>query len=545
MWCRTPGSLSGRLTIAGLASLAICLATSAATPGIVAPDKARSRAERALREGDFSEAERRYRELLSKDAHDSDARLGLSQALLKQQRLQDAYDHAARVIIDDPLSARAHALIGAAILASGDFRESVEEFRTALSLDESEAMAVAGLAMIDFYENRLELSIKGLRRACSLAPGEPDYVFNLGQATARREQYKEAADAYERFLYMSSRTDTDRRDKIRGFIEFLRYLGKQSSLYDLAGANRTVVPFDSSDNRPTLLLRVNGEKTPLRFVLDTGSGMSVISDTTAKRLGIHPIARGGMARAVGGLGRFEIVYGFLSSLEIGNVEVQHVPVFIRQFYDEHAPVDGYLGISAILKFVATVDYGERTLTLDRQHGANDLDLWSTVYRAVPKRPVGLDVDRFKGVEIPLRTTSSGFLSGEVRLEGTDKFWNFIIDTGASVSVVSERLAAIDELSGYPETDKLRVYGAAGITDNVRTLILPYVMLGSLTQEKVNAAVLDLDPINETTGFRQSGILGGNFLRHFRVVLDFQRGVIRLEPLHKTAKAADGVRPDPL
>jgi len=55
-------------------------------------------------------------------------------------------------------------------------------------------------------------------------------------------------------------------------------------------------------------VKVN-EQGPFRFVLDTGSGMSVISDTTAKRLGLRPIARGGMARAVGGAGRFEIVYG--------------------------------------------------------------------------------------------------------------------------------------------------------------------------------------------------------------------------------------------
>ena len=37
-------------------------------------------------------------------------------------------------------------------------------------------------------------------------------------------------------------------------------------------------------------------------------------------------------------------------------------------------------------------------------------------------------------------------------------------------------------------------------------------------------------INETTGFLQSGILGGNFLRQFRVTFDFQRSIIRLEPL---------------
>src|SRR5439155_1016978 len=204
--------------------------------------------------------------------------------------------------------------------------------------------AIAGLAMVDYYENRTGRCIAGLRRAADIDPNEPDYVFNLGQAAARREHYKEAADAYERFLSIAPKTDADRRARIRGLIDFLRYLGKQSSLYNLTGANRTVIPFEATDGRPILLVRVNGQKTPLRFVLDTGSGMSVVSETTAKRLGLHPVARGGLARAVGGPGRFEIVYGFLESVAIGEVEVTNVPVYIRHFYDTKTPVDGYIGV---------------------------------------------------------------------------------------------------------------------------------------------------------------------------------------------------------
>jgi predicted aspartyl protease/Tfp pilus assembly protein PilF len=495
-------------------------------------DKGNSRAERAMRDGDFPAAEKIYREALAKNAHDTNARLGLSLALLKQHNIQDAYDHAARVIVADPLSARGHALLGAAILAAGGFRESVEEFRTSLSIDPDESLAVGGLAMIDFYENRSDLAIRGLRRASSLDPDEPDYVFNLGQAAARRERYKEAADAYEHFLQIAPKTDADRRDRIRGLIDFLRYLGKQTALYQLEGTDRTSVAFEASDGRPILLVRVNGQKKPMRFVLDTGSGMSVVSEQTAKALGLQPVARGGLARAVGGPGRFEIVYGFLDSVGIGEVQVRNVPVYIRHFYDVKTPVDGYIGVSLISKFVTSIDYGDRSFTLSREKVTPMPDLWKNTATTG-------SLAVLNGIEIPLRTTSSGFLSGEVKLDNNGKFWNFIIDTGASVSVVSEKLAAEDQVSGYEQADMMRVYGAAGITENVKTLILPRVMLGELSQEKINAAVLDLDPVNETAGFRQSGILGANFLKNFRVTFDFQRGVIRLEPV-STSK---GVKPD--
>ena len=524
------------------AGILICLALSALSASVLAatvPDgKARQRAYDAIRNGDYETAEKHFREALAKDAHDEDARLGLSFVLLKQRLLQDAYDHAARVILADPLSSRAHALLGAAILASGDFRNSVEEFRTALSIQNDEALAIAGLAMVDFYENRLESAIKGLRRAVSLDSEEPDYIFNLGQAAARNERYKEAADAYDRFLSIAPKTDADRRARIRGLIEFLRYLGRQGSLYVLAGDNKTSVPFESVDGRPILKVRVNNNRDPLRFVLDTGSGMSVISEETAKKLGVRAVAHGGMARAVGGGGKFEIVYGFLNSLEVGNVRVEAVPVYIRHFFGDKVPIDGYLGLSVISKFIASVDYGESIFMLRRPSEANAKDLWGVPISRNGVLPLAPGV-----LEIPLRTTSSGFLSGEVHLEGVERPLNFIIDTGASVSVVSEKLASEEELNSYLEPTRLRIYGAAGIADDVKSLLLPKVMLGTFTRERISAAVLDLEPVNETAGFTQNGILGGNYLRHFRVSFDFQRGLIRLEPLSKNAKGSDTPRPE--
>src|SRR5437763_3260423 len=212
-------------------ALTICAALTLGTATTaLAGDKTRSRAERALREGEFELGAQLFREMIAKDAHDNAARLGLSYTLLKLRRLADAYDHAARVIAVEPLSPRAHALLGSVILASGDFRQSVEEFRTALSLKDDEPLAIAGLAMVDFYENRLSASLAGLRRAIALDANEPDFIYSLAQAAARSERYKEAADAYERFLIVAPRTDEDRRARIHGLIDFLRYLGTQSGL---------------------------------------------------------------------------------------------------------------------------------------------------------------------------------------------------------------------------------------------------------------------------------------------------------------------------
>ncbi len=551
-----------RVLWGSLAAFVVCVAMCGADNRAVAfaGDKNLEKAARAMRQGEFEVAEKIYRALIEKDPKNIPARLGLSYALLKQRNLRDAYDQAARVLALEPTSARAHALLGSSLLASGDFKLSIEEFRTALTLKGDEALAIAGLSLINYYDNRPAIALAGLRRAVYLDPKEPDYIFSFAQAAARSEQYREAADAYEDFLRIAPRTDADRRARIRGLISFLRYLGKQRNLYQTGGASRTTIPFELVNSRPIINVRINGSKTPLRFVVDTGSGMCVLSTEAAARLNIKPIAQGGLARAVGGGGRFGIVYGFLSSLQMEEVRIESVPVYIRQFHNQQEPVDGYIGLSVLAKYLSSVDYGQRQMTLVRQaerppaprpYADTPVPLSSNVVlpgneeappvatltatpkitqapkpNITPAPPSGAN----RSYEFPIRSTSSGFWSSAVFLDGVEKPLNFIVDTGASISVISADLAKTEEMSRFEQKTRLKVFGAAGVTEDVTTLLLPRITMGDYTHANLSAAVLDMSAINETAGFEQTGIIGGNVLRRFRVTFDFQRGLVRLDPL---------------
>lgn len=498
-------------------------------------EKRLEKARRALREGEFEAAERMYRELVERDAKDLQARLGLSYAQLKRRNLRDAYDNAARVVSVDPLSPRAHALLGSVLLASGEFAQSIEEFRTAVTLDEREALAIAGLSMINFYENRPAVALAGLRRAVSLAPDEPDFVFNYAQAAARSERYREAADAYEQFLRIAPRTDSDRRARIRGLVDFLRFLGSRpEGLYQTSGPARVEVPFELTNSRPIVEVRLNNQKKPFRFVLDTGSGMCVISTAAAERIGMREVARGGLARAVGGGGRFEIVYGFLNSMHLGEARVANIPVYIRDFHGTQEDVDGYVGLSVMIKYLSSVDYGANKLTLLRNPELAPADT-----AAAPAAPEGATVSQVSAAamattprvfELPIRSTSSGFWSSAVQFDGVARPFNFIVDTGASISVVSQQLTEREDLSRFEQKARLKIFGAAGVSENVPLLLVPRVRIGTYTHPHLAAAVLDMAPINETAGFEQTGIIGGNLLRFFRVTFDFVRGVVRLEML---------------
>lgn len=468
-------------------------------------------ADRHIRRGDYVEAERLLKRAIEIRPDNSANKLKLAYLYARNRRLGEAYDLAFPIARDEPKNARAFAVLGVTMLGAGRFREARVLLINSLKLNRSEALGWAGLGMVDFYENNIDESLQNLQEAVYYEPLEPDFIYAFAQVSARAEKYREAATAYEDFLRISRNYTDERRERIKGLINFLRYLGNKKSLYDAAGAAHTEVPFLLEGNRPIIEVRINQQPQKLRFVLDTGSGISVISDETAKLLKIKPITRGGFAKGIGGDGRFEIVYGFLREVAIGDVSVRNVPVYIRKFHSD-GRIDGYIGLSLISKFLTTIDYGAQTFSLTRKD---------------TEAPAESASD---GVSVPLRLTSSGFLSGEVQIEGFENPLNFIVDTGASISVISDVVAAHSALAPFAREEKMRVIGSAGITEDVPSFLLPRVTFGSHSRRDITAIALDLDLINEASGFEQAGILGGNFLRNYRMTFDFKNSRVTFFPL---------------
>ncbi|MGH7477327.1 MAG: retropepsin-like aspartic protease [Longimicrobiales bacterium] len=103
-------------------------------------------------------------------------------------------------------------------------------------------------------------------------------------------------------------------------------------------------------------------------------------------------------------------------------------------------------------------------------------------------------------------------------------YDFVLDTGATVTCVD--LALAEEL-GLEEVRGMRGIGAGATgTGQMRLVTIDSVRVGGARAEEVIACALDLAHV-EAVGMDVDGLIGLNFLRPFRLALDFDRQVLRL------------------
>ena len=480
-------------------------------------DKSYREGSKAIREGRYEDAIKFFRRIVDLDGRDIQARLWASLAYFKDQNYRQCFEEANEALKLDPTSARAHALAAVALLRSGYVNSAFDRLVTAFKFNQKEPLGFWAAAEIDYYEGRASDARAKAYQAHLLDPDEPDYVLTFAHASSRLEMFKDAAEALEVFLQLAPKNDKDRRESISGVIKFYRKLAGLK-IHQISGPEVAEIPFQlREDRRPYVRLKINGRDAT--FVIDTGSGFTVISQESAKRLGVSEVSRGGKSQAFGGDGKFAIIYGLVKSLQLGSAQVKAVPCFIRQFHTpgnhtDGEQTDGYIGLSVLSHFLTELDYKQQRLRLDRSAGAS--------------LPATTDATLVR-----FRRTSNGLVSIETEFDGNQHV-NAILDSGASSTVISS--AAVERLNMGGQIIKgetTRVFGAAGVADNVALLRINQCRVANIQRSNLRALVLDFGAINETSGFEQGGILGGDFLMNFRVTIDFTHGMVAFQPSAET------------
>jgi predicted aspartyl protease len=128
------------------------------------------------------------------------------------------------------------------------------------------------------------------------------------------------------------------------------------------------------------------------------------------------------------------------------------------------------------------------------------------------------------VDFDLAGPSGVALVVPVRINGAGPF-PFVLDTGATLTCLDQALA--DSLA-LPAARGAVGFGAGvGGQGRVAIVTVDSLSLGAASAYDLSACTIDLAGIQDV-GVDARGLVGLNFLRSFRVTLDFERSVVRLE-----------------
>jgi hypothetical protein len=147
-------------------------------------------------------------------------------------------------------------------------------------------------------------------------------------------------------------------------------------------------------------------------------------------------------------------------------------------------------------------------------------------------PATLDFTREKPdagqVAVPGRIVSN-LLLAEGTVGGAGPYY-FLVDTGSSVTLVSDRIAAgVPGFRTTPALTPVQVVSAAGGATMLGSTTLPSLELGTATFANVRAAVYDFVDFSNHLGITVDGILGFPLFSDVLLTLDYPRNRVVLSP----------------
>jgi predicted aspartyl protease len=254
-------------------------------------------------------------------------------------------------------------------------------------------------------------------------------------------------------------------------------------------------------SQPLILLPVEvNDRGPFEFILDTGAGTSLLSTELAKRLEAKVVgskegqsAGGRVSVSLAKVDSLAVAETKLCDVDVGIVDLSHIGKTVG------AKIDGDLGYNFLKHFRVTINYRDCELRLED-----------------PKRIENFA--RSAKTEVPIRLASPAkpLILVDVHAHGRGPF-QFAIDTGTSTSAITPELA---KHLGV-QTSPVGAGTTGGAPVDFSAGSLQSFQLGGAKIDNMAVVVADFfTMLNAAVGVELEGIVGYNFLRDYKVVIDY-------------------------
>jgi len=491
---------------------ALCAATVAAASLVIrAADTAD--AELQFQLGNLLSDETRFREALDAydkaiqtDDHDLQvrARAGKVKTALRIAEFDLAQTEGELLKSSAPNDSEAISLYADSLWSVGLFDEADEMYDQALAINKQSSRARFGRARSLATRSKLDEALTEAEAAAAMAPRDGEIHAEIGAIYQRMHRFDEAANAYNNFINLLPNKDrSDKAAWTRSQVKFLKaFEGRNPVEIDEEDLQRThTMPFRLVDDKIVVQVKVNGGRNQ-DFILDTGSEETVISRDTAQRANITPITYT-LSAGVGEVGLRGLQLSRINRLDLGDLQVRNLPVLIKNPALRGIPKrEGESFSPLAFGMSMSIDYQHRMLTMGRSLPEPEAD----------------------SLRLPMRVHRLAMVRG--MLNSTRPTY-FVVDTGGEVISISSATAGHFNQAGYRKIP-LKVYGTSGWDRDA--FLLPGMSLNfdEIEYKNMPLVVLNLRAPSVLLGFQLGGIVGHNFLSHYKVALDMERSELRLQ-----------------
>jgi len=198
-------------------------------------------------------------------------------------------------------------------------------------------------------------------------------------------------------------------------------------------AQNITIPFETQNNRPIILVSVNGSK-PLPFIFDTGAAIMVISDSIFQMLNLQDMGEVNVG-SPNAQNTIEAVLTSIDSISIGEYqtkELSSISFSLSKILPD-LNVAGIIGLNAFSNYLLSLDYSKGELNISKGNLKTD-DPNTIKVRLQPILGFEVEINN-KKYEAHLDTGSQYFINLPYEWKNNLVFYDEPVksDTGRTVS----------------------------------------------------------------------------------------------------------------
>jgi tetratricopeptide (TPR) repeat protein len=506
--------------------------------------------------GNFTEAIQKYQQALKAEPTLIPAEAGLIRTYLRTDQVDPAYDVAKSSLAANPNSAQLLAAMGNVQYRRAEIPESEASFKAAIKNDPNSVEAYLGLARVYRTALLYRRAYDQIVKAHEIAPQDPAVQRAWFQMLPRRERIK----ALEDYLAGPHPDTPEENASLDSWLEYLKATANQP-----VHACRLVSNVDKSETQLQMFLRdakhvagygllVKINDRNQRLLLDTGASGIVINRKAAEKAGLERLSSVEF-HGIGDSGQRDGYLALVDHVRVGDLEFRDCIVTVSE-KTMNLDEDGLIGGDVFGSYIVDIDIPGDAFRLsplpkrpedttqapaalrseansdssdqqeDRGEAAKSAEKTAAEKSATAPPAPRIPADRY--IAPDMANWARIYRIGHDLLMPThvneSKAMLFILDTGASLNMISTRAAAT--VSKVRSEDNLRIKGLSGEVNKVYTTDMATLQFANLRQPNQYMATIDLSRISKNLGIEVSGFIGFPIFRQVEMKIDYRDGLVR-------------------